>query len=82
MAEYEELARHAVAALRVANQPHWAKIAGVIVSGVVGLLQCGLIFYGLKRIEKTGNERTTQLNQQHEESMLALRTLIERTVPK
>ena len=59
---------------------------GVIVAGLVGGVQCWLIWSGLKRMETTGNRRDRQLEQQeknadrrHEESMLALRTLIQRT---
>ncbi len=48
------------------------------VAGVVGLIQCALIAWGLKLMRQSARYR----DQQHEENMLALRTLIERTAPQ
>ena len=61
-AEFLQLARQAVAGLQVANQPHWAEGAGVIVSGTVGLGQIGLIAWGLQRVGITSEERNRQLD--------------------
>ena len=38
----------------------------LIVSSVIGLIQCGLIYYGLRRIEQTGKRRDKQVDQQGE----------------
>ena len=48
-AEFLQLAREAVAALEAGPPPNWAEIAAVIVSGVVGVAQLGLISWGLWR---------------------------------
>ena len=61
-AEALELARQAVAALQAANSPNWAEVAGVIVSGVVGLGQIGLIAWGLRRMGIASEERNRQLD--------------------
>ena len=62
-AESLQLAREAVVALR---QPNWAEVAGLIVSGVVGFGQIGLIGWGLHRVGKASEERNRQLDQQAE----------------
>ena len=62
-AESLQLAREAVVALR---QPNWAEVAGLIVSGVVGFGQIGLIGWGLWRMGKASEERNRQLDQQAE----------------
>ena len=61
-AEALELARQAVAALQAANSPNWAEVVGVIVSGVVGLGQIGLIAWGLRRMGIASEERSRQLD--------------------
>lgn len=61
-AEALELARQAVAALQAANSPNWAEVVGVIVSGVVGLGQIGLIAWGLRRMGIASEERNRQLD--------------------
>ena len=61
-AEALELARRAVAALQAANTPNWAEGVGVIVSGVVGLGQIGLIAWGLRRMGIASEERNRQLD--------------------
>ena len=48
------------------------------IAGMVGLIQCALIAWGLRLMRQSAGYR----DQQHEENMLALRTLIERTVPR
>ena len=61
-AEALELARQAVVALHAANSPNWAEVGGVIVSGVVGLGQIGLIAWGLRRMGIASEERNRQLD--------------------
>ena len=61
-------------------------------AGLVGLVQCVLIAYGLKMMQGSNADRQRQTDlaeKRHEESMLALhqqgealRTLIERTAPR
>jgi len=48
------------------------------VAGMVGLIQCALIAWGLKLMRQSARHR----DQQHEENMLALKALIERTAPQ
>ena len=99
MDEYEALAQAAVAALQAAAQPKWTDVlvaAGSVGGLVVGLLQCGLISIGLRRMGEAAADRKAQHDEtmatlhetsaasqrQHEESMVALKTLIERTAPR
>ncbi|WP_420431286.1 hypothetical protein [Candidatus Poriferisocius sp.] len=96
---YEALAHTAVAALQAATQPKWTDVlvaAGSVGWLVVGLLQCGLIYIGLRRMGEATADRRAQheesmatlhessraARRQHEESMIALKTLIERTAPR
>ena len=44
----------------------------------VGILQAGLIYIGLRLMRRSADHRDNQ----HEETMLALRALIERTAPR
>ena len=81
----EELALRAVLALESMAAPSWVDIGGL----GIGLLQCGLIHIGLRRMGEATAERKAQheetmaaLQNQHTESMTALRTLIERTAPR
>ncbi len=71
---------------------YWATYAQAGVAGLVGLVQCVLIAYGLKMMQRSNADRQRQADlaeKRHEESMLALhqqgealRTLIERTAPR
>ena len=61
-AELLQLAREATAALQAANQPTWADVAGVVVSGTVGLGQIGLIAWGLRQMGKASDTRNRQLD--------------------
>ena len=67
-AELLQLAQAGVVALQVGPPPNWAEIAAVVVSGVVGLLQCGVIAWGLRQMGKASEERTAQLDIMREES--------------
>lgn len=63
----------------------WATYAQAGVAGLVGLVQCVLIAYGLRLMQRSNADRQRQTDlaeKRHEESMLALRTLIERTAPR
>ena len=74
------------------NASLWATYTQAGVAGVVGLVQCLLIAYGLKLMQRSNADRQRQTDlaeKRHEESMLALRqqgkaleTLIERTAPR
>ena len=67
-AELLQLAQAGVLALQVGPPPNWAEIAAVVVSGVVGLLQCGVIAWGLRQMGKASEEHTAQLDIMREES--------------
>ena len=82
--EFLQLAREAVAAMQGPPPPTWTDMAAV----TVGFLQVGLIAWGLRQMGKSSEERNRKMDQQevearqrHEESMAALRALIERTAP-
>ncbi len=46
---------------------------------LIGLLQSGLILYGLRQMRAASTSRDKQLDNQHVETMRALEVLIERT---
>ncbi len=55
-----------------------AELIGPLVALVVGMGQIGIIGWGIAQIRRASEHR----DQQHEENMTALRTLIERTESK
>ena len=61
-AEVIKLAQAGVLALQTGPPPNWAEIAAVVVSGVVGLGQIGMIGVGLWLMNKNGNRRDLQLD--------------------
>ena len=75
---------------------YWATYVQAGIAGLVGLVQCLLIAYGLRLMQRSNADRAEQnqllfnkMDKQHEENMLALqqhgealRTLIERTAPR
>ena len=67
------------------NASLWATYVQAGVAGLVGLVQCVLIAYGLRLMQRSNADRQRQTDlaeKRHEESMLALRALIERTAPR
>ena len=56
-----------------------ATVASPIVAAVVGLGQCGLIWYGIRQMGKATDQRDKREDQRHAEAMRALEVLIERT---
>ena len=66
-AEVIKLAQAGVVALQVGPPPNWAEIGAVIVTGVVGLLQCGVIAWGLRQMSKASEERAQQMSQASED---------------
>jgi hypothetical protein len=72
----EELALRAVLALESMAAPNWVDIGGLI----IGLAQCGLIYYVLRLMSQGSTERTTQLTARHEETMTAMKTQHEETM--
>ena len=71
MDEYHVLAVTAVEALQAANQPKWTEV----VAAFIGLVQCGLITWGLWMMGRAGRRRDRQLDQQDRR----LDALLERT---
>ena len=55
-----------------------AELIGPLVALVVGMGQIGMIWWGIAQMHRASEHR----DHQHEESMTALRALIERTGPK
>ena len=67
------------------NASLWTAHIQAGIAGLVGLVQCALIFYGLKLMQRSNTDRQRQMDlaeKRHEESLLTLRTLIERTAPR
>lgn len=77
MDEYRTLAVAAVNALQAANHPKWTEV----VAAAVGLAQCGLIAWGIWIMKRSSEFRDLAHERRHQESMTALKTLIERTAP-
>ncbi len=76
------------ASVEIGRASVWATYVQAGVALVVGGLQCGLIYVGLRRMGEASAERKAQhdetmtvLQNQHTENMVALRTLIERSAP-
>ena len=70
------------ATIALQNASLWATYAQAGVAGLIGLVQCLLIAYGLKLMQRNNIDRQRQTDLaegRHEENILALRTLIERT---
>ena len=59
----------AVAVLQALVAPNWVDIGGLI----IGLAQCGLIYYGLRLMSQGSTERTAQLTAQHGETMTLMK---------
>ena len=60
-AEVIKLAQAGVAALQAGPPPNWAEIVAAVGGGVVGLVQCGLIAWGLRQMGKASEERSQQM---------------------
>ena len=76
------------ASVEIGRAGVWATYVQAGVALVIGGLQCGLIYVGLRRMGEASAERKAQhdetmtvLQNQHTENMVALRTLIERSAP-
>ncbi len=57
------------------NASLWAAYIQAGIAGLVGLVQCALIFYGLKLMQRSNTDRQRQMDlaeKRHEESMSAL----------
>ena len=83
MTDYE------TASLALRQASVWATYVQAGVALVVGGLQCGLIYIGLRRMGEASAERKDQhaetmtaLETRHEVSMTALTELIRRTAPR
>ena len=60
-----------VQALNALSTPRWTDVVQAVSVLVVGLLQCGLIYFGLRQMSKTSEERNRQLDQ-HGETLAAI----------
>ena len=76
------------ASVEIGRAGVWATYVQAGVALVIGGLQCGLIYVGLRRMGEASAERKAQhdetmtvLQNQHTENMVVLRTLIERSAP-
>ena len=60
-----------VQALHALATPKWTDIVQAVSVSIVGLLQCGLIYFGLRQMSKASDERNRQLDQ-HGEALAAI----------
>ncbi len=60
-----------VQALNALSTPRWTDVVQAVSVLVVGLFQCGLIYFGLRQMSKTSEERNRQLDQ-HGEALAAI----------
>ena len=78
MTEYES----ATLAFRTASLA--AQHAGLWIAAAhvaVGLIQAAIVWYGIRTMQRTGEQRARDQDQRHDEAMTALRALIARTAP-
>ena len=47
----------------------------------IGLIQAGIVWYGIRAMQRAGDRRAKEQDQRHTEAMTALRELIVRTAP-
>ena len=66
-AEFIKLAQAGVTALQAGPPPNWAEIVAAVGGGVVGLVQCGLIAWGLRQMGKVSEDRNRQMSKSSEE---------------
>ena len=66
-AEVIKLAQAGVTALQAGPPPNWAEIVAAVGGGVVGLVQCGLIAWGLRQMGKVSEDRNRQMSKSSEE---------------
>ena len=74
------------AALAIDRAGLWIAVAQVAATVVIGLGQIAVVWYGIRAMQRTGNQRAREQDQRHDEAMTALRqqgaaleTLIART---
>ena len=72
------LATQAVAALQAmaTPSPAWTEVIGAVGGVVIGVIQCGLILFGLLRIREAAEDR----QRQHEETMQQMKNQHEQTM--
>ena len=75
MTEYE------IATLAGRHLAHWIAAAQVAAAVAIGIGQIAIVRYGIRAMQEAGERRAREEDQRHEESMCALRALIERTAP-
>ena len=56
-----------------------ATLGFYVIQSLIGLAQCALILMGLRQMERASEFRERESARRHEESMTALKALIERT---
>ena len=74
------------AALAVNKAGLWIAVAQVAATVAIGLAQVAVVWYGIRAMQRSGNQRAREQDQRHDEVMTALRqqgdalaTLIKRT---
>lgn len=72
MTEYE------AASLALQETMIWATLAGPIVAAIVGGIQCGLIYYGIRAMKDSTKSREPILEALRDQSA-GIRALLERT---
>ena len=73
MTEYE------IATLGMRETGLWIAAAHVVATLIIGTAQVGIVWHGIRAMQRMGSQRAREQDQRHAESMRALETLIERT---
>ena len=60
-----------LAAQQAANEPKWTEVVSIIVTGVIGLTQCAIIWSGIRNMLRDSDKRGKEHQKRHEEVMAA-----------
>ncbi len=60
----------------------WAAYGQIAATILIGAGQIAIVWYGIRAMQRQGQQRSREQDQRHEESMTALKALIERTAPQ
>lgn len=75
MSEFE------IATLAARDAALWVAIAQIAAAIAIGLGQIAVVWYGIRTMQRAGEQRARDQDQRHDEAMTALRALIARTAP-
>ena len=70
-----------IATLAARDAALWVAIAQIAAAIAIGLGQIAVVWYGIRTMQRAGEQRARDQDQRHDEAMTALRALIARTAP-